>query len=75
MSAIQQPRITPQAAVVAVRAFIGEGCTEETATDIVEIIRPHLEFPYVALVESLRAELMQAREEIVRLSVSENAAI
>jgi hypothetical protein len=61
-------RITPQAAVAAVRAMLGSACTEDVAIDVIEVVRPYLDAPYVALIESLRGELNQAREEIVRLT-------
>ena len=68
MSSPTTNRITPQAAVIAVRAMLGPNCTDETATDVIEVIRPYLDTPYSALTESLRAELRQAREEIARLT-------
>ena len=68
MPASTTNRITPQAAVAAVRAMLGSGCTEDVAIDVIEVLRPYLDTPYVALIESLRAELTQAREEIARLT-------
>lgn len=68
MSAPMHNRITPKAAVVAVQAVIGDGCQEDLAVDVVEVVRPHLESPYVALIETLRRELSSARDEIARLS-------
>lgn len=60
-------RIPPQAAVTAARAMIGNSCTDELALDVVETIRPHLEYPYVALIQSLRIDLEAANLEIERL--------
>jgi len=60
-------RVTNQAAVVAVRATIGGNCPEDLAVEVVEVVRPHLESPLVALVRALQKELADAREEIARL--------
>jgi hypothetical protein len=60
-------RIAPQAAITATRALIGPTCGEELASDIVEVIRPHLEYPYVEMIKALRAELETAKAEIERL--------
>jgi GH18 family chitinase len=68
MPASTTNRIAPQAAVTAVRAMLGSTVAEDVAIDVIEVIRPHLDAPYVALIESLRAELNQAREEIARLT-------
>jgi len=60
-------RITNQAAIVAVRATVGSGCSEDLAIEIIEVVRPHLESPIFATVKSLQKELAAAREEIARL--------
>jgi hypothetical protein len=60
-------RITNQAAVVAVRATVGNGCPEELAVEIIEVVRPHLEAPIFTIVKTLQKELAEAREEIARL--------
>jgi hypothetical protein len=60
-------RITNQAAVVAVRATVGNGCPEELAIEVVEVVRPHIEAPIFSIVKSLQKELAEAREEIARL--------
>lgn len=60
-------RITNQAAIVAVRATIGNNCPEDLAVEVIEVVRPHLEAPIVAIVKSLQKELAEAREEIARL--------
>lgn len=60
-------RITNQAAVVAVRATVGNGCPEELAVEIIEVVRPHLEAPIFTIVKALQKELAEAREEIARL--------
>lgn len=60
-------RITNQAAIVAVRATVGSGCSEDLAIEIIEVVRPHLESSIFAIVKSLQKELAEAREEIARL--------
>jgi len=66
-------RITNQAALIAVRATVGNGCSEDLAVEIVEVVRPHLEGPIFAVVKSLQKELAEAREEIARLQQSANS--
>lgn len=63
-------RITNQAAVVAVRATIGSGCSEDLAIEVIEVVRPHLEAPIFTIVKSLQKELAEAREELLRLQQS-----
>ncbi|MBU6200619.1 MAG: hypothetical protein KJS90_01310 [Acidobacteria bacterium] len=60
-------RVTNQAAVVAVRATVGSGCSEDLAVEIVEVVRPHLEAPIFSIVKALQKELSDARAEIARL--------
>ncbi len=57
-------RIIPEAAVVAAKAMVGNGCTDELATEIVEVVRVHVEFPYAAYIAQLHEELAAARAEI-----------
>lgn len=61
-------RITNQAAVTAARATIGNGCPEDLAVEVIEVVRPHLEAPLFAIVKALQNELADARAEIARLS-------
>lgn len=61
------PRITNQAAVMAVQAMIGDNCDEEFAIEIVEVVRPHLESPIQFVVSDLRRQLAEAQETIERL--------
>jgi hypothetical protein len=48
--------------------MIGANISVEDATDILDAVRVHIEFPFQAHIASLQAELAQAREEIARLS-------
>jgi|LakMenE18May11ns_1017448.scaffolds.fasta_scaffold6165519_1 hypothetical protein len=61
-------RITNQAAIIAVRATIGNSCSEDLAVEVIEVVRPHLEAPIFAIVKALQKELADARGEIVRLT-------
>lgn len=61
-------RITNQAAIIAVRATIGNNCSEDLAVEVIEVVRPHLEAPIFAIVKALQKELADARGEIVRLT-------
>jgi len=46
-----------QAAVTAVRAVIGPQANAETAADIVEAVRPHIERPYQLALEQAQREI------------------
>ena len=60
-------RIVPEAAIVAAKAMVGNGCTDELAMEIVEVVRVHVEYPYAAYIAQLHEELAAARAEIVSL--------
>lgn len=67
MAFVTQPRITNQAAVMAVQAMIGDNCGEEFAIDIIEVVRPHLESPIQFVVSDLRRQLAEATAIIASL--------
>ena len=56
---------TNQNAVMAVRALLGRNVvSEEQATDLVEVVRPHLERPYQLALLQAQRENEQLRAQI-----------
>lgn len=55
----QPTRAVSNDAVIAVMAMVGENCDRETALDIIETLRPHLEHAWALRVRQLEEKISQ----------------
>jgi hypothetical protein len=59
---------TNQNAVVAVRAMLGSGITDDQAADVVEAVRPHLERPFQVALQDANARITALSAQIAELT-------
>lgn len=66
----EQPfRVVNQNLVMALRAMIGVDCDHDQAVDIIEVIRPHFEQPWVARVKQLQDRIVELENKNMDYSI------
>lgn len=60
----QPTRTVSNDAIIAVMAMVGENCDRETALDIIEALRPHLEHAWVLRVRQLEEKISQLQATV-----------